>query len=353
MTDGEVIVVGGYGVFGRLVAEDLARRGHRLVIAGRRRDQAERQARALGDRCRAMEADVTDADACRALVRDAQVVASCAGPFSALGTTLVEACADAGCHYADIADDRAFVRQVRALGSRFADRGRVAAFGCSSLPAVSGALAFGLRTEHGPAARARMTLFIGNDNPKGEAAVRSAVSLLGRPIETPQGTVLGFRDGEVVELPPPFGRRRVYNFETADLDVLPAVLGASALSVKVGFEMRVATAGFAMLAVLGSRWGDRTARWATRLGALGRGVGCSGGVTMAELWRQDGTRVWAAISSASGGQRMAALPCAYVVDALVRGTALPVSGARAAYEVIEPEALLARLVADGFTLSKG
>src|SRR5256885_15230538 len=108
---------------------------------------------------------------------------------------------------------------------------------CSSRPAISGSLALlaaGARPD--PAARARLTLFIGNKNHKGAAAVRSAVGVIGRPIAAPQGQLRGFSDGVVVELPPPFGKRRVYNFESADYDLLPPLLGVQALEVKVGFE---------------------------------------------------------------------------------------------------------------------
>src|SRR5439155_1483536 len=70
-----------------------------------------------------------------------------------------------------------------------------------------------------PVARVRVTLFIGNQNPKGEAAVRSLLAGLGRPIRTAEGTVRGFRDREVVALPAPFGRRGVFNFEAPEYDL--------------------------------------------------------------------------------------------------------------------------------------
>src|SRR5204862_6086264 len=123
---------------------------------------------------------------------------------------------------ADIADDRAYAAAVRSYDERFRARGLAAVYGCSSLPGISGALA--LRAAEGiPATvdRVRVTLFIGNKNPKGRAALHSLVAGLGRPIAAPQGTLRGFRDREVVTLPPPFGRRPVFNFQSPDYDLLP------------------------------------------------------------------------------------------------------------------------------------
>jgi hypothetical protein len=281
------------------------------------------------------------------------VAINCAGPFGGLDGTLLEACLEAGCHYADIGDDRAYATRVRAAGPRFEGRGLAAVYGCSSLPGISGALA--LRAREGAAeapARARVTLFIGNDNPKGHAAVTSLVAGLGRPIAAPQGTLRGFRDREVVSLPFPFGRRGVFNFDSPEYDLFPALLGVLAVSVKVGFELRLATFGFAALALLGPGYGPRTARLLDLPARVIRGWGCSGGAVMAELLFPDGAVRWAAVAATANAQWMAALPCALVARALAGGS-VPVTGAATAYEFLGPRALLDGLVGAGFTLHAG
>src|SRR5438270_223975 len=82
-----------------------------------------------------------------------------------------------GGRYVGIAGDRGFFAAVRAREGEFRERKLTAAIGCSSLPGLSGALA--KRIADGTAARARVTLFIGNDNPKGGAAIRSVVGQIG------------------------------------------------------------------------------------------------------------------------------------------------------------------------------
>lgn len=347
------LVLGGYGTFGAHVCRELVRLGVPVTVAGRDRAAAETFARALGAGCRSAAVDATRADTCRAALRDHGVAVNCAGPFNQLDASLLEACLDSGCHYADITDDRGYAALVRRVGERFRARGLAAVYGCSSLPGVSGALA--LMAREGTTAaveRARVTLFIGNRNPKGQAAVRSLLSGLGQGIAAPQGTLRGFHDREVVPLPPPFGRRGVFNFESPEYDLFPALLGTSAVSVKVGFELRSATYLFAVLARIGRGYGERTARMLNLPGRLLSRLGCSGGAVMSELFLADGSVRQAALLAREEGQRMAALPCALVAHSLSLD-ALPGAGARTAYEFLGGGALLTELIAARFELASG
>ena len=348
-----VVVFGGYGTFGAHVCRELARRGIPLTVAGRDRARAEDFARTLGPTCRAFAADATDPAACRVAVQGQGVAVSCAGPFHRLNAALLDACLEVGSHYADITDDRGYAALVRDYGERFRARGLAAVYGSSSLPGISGALALHARAGTSAAVkRARVTLFIGNNNPKGEAAVRSLLAGLGQPIMAPQGTLRGFRNREVVPLPAPFGPRAVFNFDSPEYDLFPALLGARSVVVKAGFELRLATYGFALLALLGRGYGPHTARLLDRSGRLLRRFGCSGAAIMAELFLADNSVRRATLLARQDGQRMAALPCALVARALSEETVGP-RGALTAYELLGAEPLLDGLVSAGFELHSG
>jgi hypothetical protein len=264
----------------------------------------------------------------------------------------VEACLTAGVPYVDLSDDRAQVAQVFALDGNLRARGICAMPACSSLPAISGALALlcaGARRE--PPARARLTLFIGNKNPKGGAAIRSAVGVIGRPIAAPQGTLRGFSDAVPVQLPAPFGRRAAYIFESPDYDLLPPLLGVEALEVRVGFGLALAGPGFALLSRMGANWGEGVAGF---LGAVGRplsGLGHSGGAVMAELFWRDGVRHFAALSSAHDGQRTAALPCALAAARLAERRDTDPIGAVTPWQLFGVRPFLDQLRAGGFALT--
>lgn len=348
-----VVVFGGYGTFGSHVARELARLGHTVTIAGRDRGKAESAARALGPEHRGMGADVTGAESCRVALAGQAAAVSCAGPFSALGQALLEECIGARCHYADIADDRAHAARVRSWDGRFRDAGLTAAYGCSSLPGLSGALALLAREGNDtPPEKARVTLFVGNANPKGIAAVRSAVEVLGRPIVAPQGTLRGFADPETVALPPPFGRRRVQNFDGAEYDLFPPLLGVSSVVVKVGFELPGARWAFAALGALPVHHRARAARLLIALGAPTRRFGHSGGAVLVELTWPDGTVRRAALACEENGQRMAALPAALAATALASGDrARP--GTMTAYELLGHRELLHTMAASGYPAARG
>jgi hypothetical protein len=327
----------------------LARRGHAVTVAGRDPQRARAFAGELtGQRHGAVQADAREIASSREAVQGAAAAVLCAGPFAHMPTAVAEAALAERVHYVDIADDRDYIRRLREYHDRFAAAGLCAAYGCSSLPGLSTALGMELRAARPePPASARVTLFIGNRNPKGEAAIRSLVGQLGRPVSTPEGPSRGFGDGEVVPLPPPFGSRRAYTFDGPEYDLFPPLLGVARVSVKVGFELRAATAALALLARAGSRYGAATAAALSWLGRLGSHVGSSGGAVMTELEWPEGPRSWAAAVADQDGQRMAALPAAIVADVLAAGRAAVV-GACLAPQVLSASSLLAAVTQAGF-----
>jgi hypothetical protein len=120
--------------------------------------------------------DLSDVDAVHRFARGAYAFACAAGPFQALDRAIVRAAVDAGAHWLDIADDERWFFDLlddRALDALARERGVAVIPGLSSLPAISGALARRVL----PAERLTITLFIGNDNRKGAAAIASGARL--------------------------------------------------------------------------------------------------------------------------------------------------------------------------------
>lgn len=344
-----IVVFGGYGVFGSLVARGLHEGGLQVAIAGRDELRAKTWASALGGTgglVRGLRADVANLDSCKAALEGAKVAVNCSGPFDARNTQLLEACLATGTHYVDIADDRDWAKRVHDFDARFAERGLTLAWGCSSFPGISGALARALAegaTE--PPLRVRCSLFIGNRNPKGYAAIRSAVGMIGAPIEAPQGTLRGFSDFERVELPAPFGPRRLLNAQAPDYDVMPRLLGAKHVTVKAGFELRVSNLLFRLMAACGPIWGGLAARLLWLAGMPVGWVGRSGGAIVVELEYESHVRRGYA-SGAAGAQKLAAWPAVLVTRALCAGELR--RGCVTAFEALGARELLKGLQEAGF-----
>ena len=118
----DIIVWGATGFTGQLVVEYLAETygvdGElRWAIAGRNRNKLEsvRQS-CLADGQRGqlpiLIADSNDPDSLATLVQKARVICTTVGPYAKYGTTLVEACVEAGTHYCDLTGEMQWMARV-------------------------------------------------------------------------------------------------------------------------------------------------------------------------------------------------------------------------------------------------
>ena len=311
-------MLGATGVFGRLLAERLSTR-HRLICAARDHGKLAQLRQSLGVEVRSLDlarpAELLD------LARRCFAVICAAGPFQRLDRALPSAVAAEGAHWLDIADDPEWI----SAQLETAPRAVAILPGLSTIPALSGVLArVGLRRASGD--RARVTLFIGNRNAKGSAAIESALrSPLDRPV--------------AIDLP--FGRYLAGRFSSADELLLGRELGLQVDS-RVAFEMR---GGLTLL-----RWAGRTfgsprliRSLAAPLGWLGTDRGC----IQLELFKKE--RPLLKCAFVGRGQSMAILPVCFALDELARGARL----ARSPAEILPVDAFVACLAAEQIELRVG
>lgn len=111
------MLVGATGFVGRLTAQHLATHapaGIRIALAGRSADRLAAVQAELGAAAAdwpLITMDSTDPVAVAELARRTTVVATTVGPYLRLGLPLVQACAAAGTHYADLTGEPLFVRR--------------------------------------------------------------------------------------------------------------------------------------------------------------------------------------------------------------------------------------------------
>jgi short subunit dehydrogenase-like uncharacterized protein len=114
----DVVVHGASGFVGRLTAEYLAAHAPaqaRIGLGGRSESRLAEVRAGLGAGAAdwpLIVADSADASALRALAERTNVVATTVGPYAAYGLPLVEACAAAGTHYADLTGEVLFMRET-------------------------------------------------------------------------------------------------------------------------------------------------------------------------------------------------------------------------------------------------
>jgi len=114
----DVVVFGATGFVGQLTADYLARsapEGVSIGLAGRSQEKLERVRSGLSGKATdwpIITADSSDPKALSALAERCRVVATTVGPYRKYGVPLVEACAQAGTHYADCTGEALFIRET-------------------------------------------------------------------------------------------------------------------------------------------------------------------------------------------------------------------------------------------------
>lgn len=111
--DHDIVIYGATGFVGVLTAKYLAEHAPpdvRIALGGRSQSKLESTRTELGVDWPLVVADSQDADAVKALAESTRVVATTVGPYFKYGKALVEACAAAGTHYADLTGEVLFMR---------------------------------------------------------------------------------------------------------------------------------------------------------------------------------------------------------------------------------------------------
>ena len=114
----DVVLYGASGFVGALTAAHLAVHapgGVRVALGGRSRERLEAVRATLPPAAHGwplVVADSGDADAVAAMAASTRVLATTVGPYARYGLPVVEACARAGTHYADLTGEVLFVRDA-------------------------------------------------------------------------------------------------------------------------------------------------------------------------------------------------------------------------------------------------
>ncbi len=136
-----VLLVGATGTFGSRLAEGLVREpGITLILAGRTFASLEELGFDLGGAPKTVVFDRDRATPASLRQLRADIVIDAAGPFRSGRTSLIEAAIEAGCHYLDLADGRAFVAEVGRFDKAARNRGVAVLAGASTTPALSHAV---------------------------------------------------------------------------------------------------------------------------------------------------------------------------------------------------------------------
>lgn len=265
----KVLILGGYGTFGRRITQALCKVSEiECIVAGRRPQRARKLIQAMG--VTALEVDVTDDTSLKSALEGVFAVVNTCGPFHETGYNLARACARKGIHYVDLADSRDYVKGITRLDKQARASNCLIVAGASSVPTLSAALVDVMADEFDRIDEIHSAISPGNKNPRGVATMRSILSYTGTPIRVwlngRWADRHGWSDSEKVRFPSPVGGRRVYLCNVPDLDIFPKRYGARTVTFRAGLELSLFNIGLYLLGVW-RRWGwiGNLPDWAGRL----------------------------------------------------------------------------------------
>lgn len=222
-----VLIIGGYGNFGRFIACNLAHEENiQLIISGRHIDKAEALVSSLNayNKPEVAEVDIHLDLPARLKTIKPDIVIHTSGPYQEQGYGVAEACIDCGCHYIDLADARDFVARIGSLDQRARNAGVLVCSGASSLPCLSSALIDEYQSEFAQLEDVSYGIATAQLTNRGLATTYAILSYAGKPFKT-------LIDGRMKDVygwgdltPPKFwklGTRWLGNCDVPDLELFP------------------------------------------------------------------------------------------------------------------------------------
>ncbi|MFT5451638.1 MAG: saccharopine dehydrogenase-like NADP-dependent oxidoreductase, partial [Enterobacterales bacterium] len=244
----KVVVLGGYGNFGKRIVENLTSiEDITILIAGRNLNKSSALVANLDNASVAkLEPLVIDIFADdfkeRLATLSPYLVIHTSGPFQGQDYRVPKACIECGAHYVDLADDRRFVCDIAELDNQAKDKGVLIVSGASSVPGLSSAVVERYQNQFSTIESINLAIAPGNKAERGLATVEAILSYTGHPLnvfkEGRWQDVYGWMDSKVNDFGGFVGKRHLANVDVPDLELFPSRYGVTQqVSFQAGLEL--------------------------------------------------------------------------------------------------------------------
>ncbi|MBE7636594.1 potassium transporter [Sneathiella sp. P13V-1] len=218
-----VLIIGGYGNFGKYIASTLSKDPNlHIIVAGRSLQKAQKLALEID--ADALKLDISDdiknsIEAC-----NPNIVIHTSGPFQAQGYEVALACIHIGAHYIDLADGREFVVGIERLNEQAEAAEVLAVSGASSVPCLTSALVDHYELEFETLESLDYGITTAQKTTRGLATTAAILGYTGKPFKTLlQGkneTIYGWQ-GLKARNYKDLGTRLLGNCDIPDLSIFP------------------------------------------------------------------------------------------------------------------------------------
>lgn len=231
MASKKVLILGGYGNFGKRIVENLLDLPNTtLLIAGRNQDKAKQLIEQLqtGSQAnlKAIELDINKPDLeSRLKELTPDIVIHTSGPFQGQDYRVPEACIKADAHYIDLADDRRFVCDIKKLDVLAKQNNVLIVSGASSVPGLSSTVVDHYQNQFSIIDEIDIAIAPGNKAERGEATVRGILSYTGHPFSVFHNgqwqKAYGWMQARKEDFGEFVGKRWLANVNVPDLELFP------------------------------------------------------------------------------------------------------------------------------------
>lgn len=241
MTDGKILVAGGYGVVGGRIVADLAEDyPDAVVVAGRSASHADVTAAALGSGVRGRALDVTEPSSVSSALEDVAIVVSC---IDQPDRALLHAAIKRGLAYTDITPHLTELGRgaaFEAIDAAAKASGARVVLGTGIVPGISSVMVGALASSLGGADSIETSLLLSANDVSGPASFEYFLQELAMTFQVHiDGTdrpARPFTDPQPVTFPPPVGIRRAYLFPFSDQVLYPRTLNARTVRTRLALE---------------------------------------------------------------------------------------------------------------------
>lgn len=240
-----VIIIGGYGVFGADIVRDILEHTDlHVTIVGRNIEKAKRTAdhfsERFGDRVSCAMVDVFSPSQLKELLRGGFAVVNCVGNYSTTAEYVVRAAIDENCHYIDLSDTRIAFKNIQKVIRAHENIKICIISGMGTVPGLSSLMVYECASHLKSIDSVEISLFLGGGNPFGPAAIATVLELLNEKVPCLKDkhiiSQLLLTESKKIEFPSPIGRRRAYLYDSPEYDYLPQSLGTGSFVVRFSLD---------------------------------------------------------------------------------------------------------------------
>ncbi|WP_085909509.1 saccharopine dehydrogenase family protein [Kiloniella majae] len=337
-TQRTVLILGGYGNFGKRIASALTRDNIPVIISGRNTEKANCFASQLPRKLVQTACFDVNKDLAAELKRlNPAVVINTCGPFQNSNYDVAEICIEATVPYIDLADGRDFVVGIKTLDDKARSAEVPVISGASTVPGLSSAVLDKYKDLFSEIDQMIYGISPGQGAERGLATTQGIMSYLGKKLSPAQGTSTpryGWQDIYRQDFPI-LGKRWMANCDIPDLDLLPSQYNIKSLQFSAGMELSLIHLGLWGLSWL-IRWGlplelEKHAASLLKLSNWFNIFGTSNGGMHIILRGRDHngqslTKKWFIIGLDGDGPQIPTIPAIILAKKIIRGDDAP-SGA--------------------------